>query len=46
VIGAALYTASLGVVAGVASSGLLQTGGWIALVVAGLAFYLALAEVC
>ena len=46
VLGAALYTASLGVIAGVASSGLLKTGGWIALVVAGLAFYLALAEVC
>jgi succinate-acetate transporter protein len=46
VLGAALYTASLPVIAGVASSGLLKTGGWIALVIAGLAFYLALAEVC
>lgn len=47
VLGAGLYTASLAVIAGVASSGLLQTGGWIALVVvAGLGFYLALAEVC
>lgn len=45
-LGAALYTASLGVIAGVASSGLLKTGGWFALAVAGLAFYLALADVC
>ena len=29
-----------------ASTGLVKTGGWIALVLAALAFYLALAEVC
>lgn len=46
VVGAALYTASLPVIAGVASSGLLKTGGWLAMALAGFAFYLALAEVC
>ena len=46
VVGAALYTASLGVIAGIASSGLLKTGGWMAVVLAALALYLALAEVC
>jgi uncharacterized protein len=37
IIGAGDYTAS---------TGLVKTGGWIALVLAGLAFYLALAELC
>ena len=46
VIGAALYTASVPVIAGLASSGLLKTGGWMAIVLAGFALYLALAEVC
>jgi uncharacterized protein len=46
VVGAALYTASLPVIAGLASSGLLKTGGWMAIVLAGLALYLALTEVC
>jgi uncharacterized protein len=45
VLGAALYTASLPVVAGVASSGLLKTGGWLGVVVSAFALYLALAEV-
>ncbi len=34
------------VIAGLASSGVLKTGGWMAIVLAGLALYLALAEVC
>jgi succinate-acetate transporter protein len=46
VVGAALYTASLGVIAGIASSGLLKTGGWMAIVLAAFAIYLALAELC
>ena len=46
VIGAALYTASLPVIEGTASSGLLKTGGWMAVVLAAFAIYLALAEVC
>ena len=46
VVGAAMYTASLPVIAGIASSGLLETGGWMAIVLAGFALYLALAEVC
>ncbi len=44
VIGAAQYSGSLAVVTGKASSGLLVTGGWMAIFVAGLALYLAAAE--
>jgi uncharacterized protein len=46
VVGTALYNASVPVIAGIASSGLLKTGGWLAVLLAGLAIYLALAEVC
>jgi succinate-acetate transporter protein len=46
VVGAALYTAPLPVIAGTASSGLLKTGGWMAIILAGFALYVALAEVC
>ncbi len=46
VVGAALYTASVPVIAGTASSGLLKTGGWMAVILAGFALYVALAEVC
>jgi uncharacterized protein len=46
VIGAALYTAPPAVIAGITHSGLLQTGGWMAIVLAGFALYLALGEVC
>ena len=46
VVGAALYTAPLAVIAGTASSGLLKTGGWMAIILAGFALYVALAEVC
>ena len=45
-VGTALYNASLPVIAGTASSGLLKTGGWMAVLLAGLAIYLALAELC
>ena len=37
VLGAGNYTAT---------SGLIKTGGWIGIALAGVAFYLALAEVC
>ena len=46
VVGAALYTASVQVIAGIAASGLLKIGGWMAVILAGFALYLALAEVC